>query len=74
MGIPFKDVKVYRKAGRDGFEAENIKLRENLTGLVKGSVSVEIVPSDYRNSTITIPEVCTVDDFLWPSWRDKTKG
>jgi len=74
VGIPFKDVKVYRKAGRDGCEAENVKLRETLTGLVKGSVGIEMVPSDYRNSAIKIPEVCTVDDFLWPSWRDKTKG
>jgi hypothetical protein len=73
VGIPFKDVRVYRKVGRDGFELENFKLRETLVGLVEGNVSVELVPSDYQNSRITVPEVCTVDDFLWPSWRDRTK-
>lgn len=72
MGIPFKDVKVYRRVGRDGFEAENAKLRENLAGLVEGSVSVEAVPPEYQTSRITVPEVCTVDGFLWPSWRDRT--
>lgn len=40
---------------------------------MEGSVSVEIVPPDYQASRITVPEVCTMDDFLWPSWRDKTK-
>ena len=74
VGIPFKDVKVYRKVGRDGFEAENTKSRENLMGLVKGSVCVEMVPPDYQNSRITVPEVCTLDDFLWPSWRERTKA
>ena len=74
VGIPFKDVKVYRKAGRECFEVENVKLRENLAGLVEGDVSVEMVPPDYRNLRITIPEVCLVDDFLWPSWRDRTKA
>jgi hypothetical protein len=74
VGIPFNDVRVYRKVGRDGFEVENCKLRETLAGLVKGSVSVEMVPSDYQNLRITVPEVCTVDDFLWPSWRDKAKA
>lgn len=73
VGIPFKDVKVYKRVGRDGFEAENVKLRENLVGLVEGSVIVEIVPPDYQTSRITVPEVCTVDGFLWPSWRDKDK-
>ena len=28
MGIPFKDVNVYRRVGRDDFEAESFKLRE----------------------------------------------
>jgi hypothetical protein len=74
VGIPFKDVKVYRRVGRDGFETENVKLRENLAGLVEGSVVVEIASADYQISRITVPEVCTVDDFLWPSWRDKAKA
>ena len=73
VGIPFKNVKVYKRVGRDGFEAESVRLRENLIGLVEGSVSVETVPPDYQNSRVTVPEVCTVDDFLWPSWRDRTK-
>ena len=73
MGIPFNDVKVYRKPGRESFDVENAKLRESLAGLVEGSVSVEMVPPDYRTLRITIPEVCLVDDFLWPSWREKTK-
>jgi hypothetical protein len=70
VGAPFKDVKVYRKVGRDGVEMENAKLRENLVGLVEGSVRVEMVPSDHQNSRTTVPEVCIVDDF---SWRDRTK-
>lgn len=74
VGIPFKNVMVYRRVGRECFEVENTKLRENLAGLVEGSVSVEIVPPDHQTSRITVPEVCTVDDFLWPSWRDKTKA
>ena len=74
LGIPFKDVRVYRKVGRDGFEMENFKWREALAGLVKGGVSVEVVPPDYQSSRITLPGVCTVDDFLWPSWRDRTKA
>ena len=73
-GVPFKDVRVYRKVGRDGFEAENIKMRETLAGLVKGCVSVEMTPPDYQNLRMAVPEVCTIDDFLWPSWRDKTKA
>ena len=71
-GIPFKDVKVFRKSCREGFEVENAKLRDNLMGLVVGNVSIEMVPPSYQNSRITVPEVCTVDDFLWPSWRDRT--
>ena len=73
-GVPFKDVEVYRKAGRDSFEVENAKLRENLGGLVEGRVSVETVPPDYRNSRMTVPEVCIVDDFLWPSWRGRVEA
>jgi len=74
VGIPFKGVKVYRKAGRDGFEMENNKLSENLAGLVEGDVSVEMVPPDYQNLRMAVPEVCTVDGFLWPPWRDRTKA
>ncbi|KAF9791241.1 hypothetical protein BJ322DRAFT_1104897 [Thelephora terrestris] len=73
-GIPFQDVKVYRRVGKDGIEVENAKLRENLAGLVEGCVSVEMVSPDYQDSRIAVPEVCTVDDFLWPSWRDRTKA
>lgn len=74
VGIPFKNVKVHRKLGRESSEMENAKLRENLAGLVEGSVSVEMVPPDYRGLMMAIPEVCIVDDLLWPSWRDKTKA
>ena len=74
VGIPFGDVRVCRKVGRDGFEVENSKWRETLAGLVKGEVSVETIPSDYQNSRMTVPEVCTVDDFLWPSWGGGTKA
>jgi len=73
-GIPFKDVRVYRKVGRDGCEMENFKLKEALMGLVEGNVSVEMVPPDYQDSRITVPEVCTVDDILWPPWGDRTKA
>ena len=74
VGIPLKDVKVYRRVARDGFETENAKLKENLAGLVGGSVDVEIVPPDYQASGITVPEVCAVDDCLWPSWRDRVRS
>ena len=74
LGIPFGDVRVYRKASRDGFEMENFKWRETLAGLVKGEVSVEMVPPDYQCSRMAVPEVCTVDGFLWPSWRDRIKA
>jgi len=73
LGIPFGDVRVYRKVGRDGFEVENSKWRETLAGLVKGVVSVEMVPPDYQSSRMAVPEVCTEDGYLWPSWRDRTR-
>ena len=73
LGIPFKDVRVYRKVSRDAFEMENFKWRETLAGLVKGEVSVEMVPADYQNSRMMVPEVCSIGDFLWPSWRERTK-
>ena len=56
------------------FKVENAKLREDLTGLVEGGVSVEMEPTDYRGSRMVILEVCAVEDFLWPSWRDKAKA
>ena len=74
MRIPLKDVKVYRKVGRDGFEMDNFKWRETLAGLVKGGVSFEMVPPDHQNLRMAVPKVCTVDDFLWPSWRDGAKA
>lgn len=74
VGIPFKDVKVYRTVAKECYEAENVKLRENLTGLVEGSVSVEMGAPEYRGLRMAIPEVCVVEDFLWPSWRDKAKA
>ena len=73
-GIPFKDVTVHRKPGRDGFEMENTKMKETLAGFVEDSVSVEMVPPDYQSLRMTVPEVCTVNDFLWPSWRGNTKA
>ena len=67
-------MKVYRKVCNDGFEMENCRLSETLAGLLKGSVSAEMVLSDHQNSGVAIPnEVCTVDDFTWPLWRDGTK-
>ena len=67
MGIPFKDVNVYRKIGKECSEAENAKLKENLTGPTEGSVSIEMDPPDYGGSRMAISEVCVVEDFLWPS-------
>ena len=73
-GVPLKDVKVYRRVGRDGCEVENGKLRKSFGGLVEGRVSVDIFPPDRQILRMAVPEVCTVDDFLWPSWGDGAKA
>ena len=36
-------------------------------------MSVEMNRTDYRDLRMAIPEVCVVEDFLWPSWRHRAK-